>query len=211
VAAPPKPEVKPEVKPAPKPPEAKPEVAKAEEPKHIRRERHHRSESHEVAQNDVEPVKHEAPPPPPKKKSGGNDAFDAIFGGGDDSSSGSSGSSDNGGGSSRRHSSVYVPPAPGQADIPDTLEQSDIMKVVLDNKPSIVKCVNEQKARDPSLSGRLVMRWTILASGRTSGVAVRTDEFKRTHMATCIAGLIRGWKFPRHRTQGEPIDFPFTF
>lgn len=105
---------------------------------------------------------------------------------------------------------AYVPPEPG-GGVPDRLQQSDIMAVVLANKPAIVKCVNEQKKKDPSLSGKLVMRWTIQTSGKTSAVSCRTDEFRTTYMATCISGLIKSWSFPRHKRQGEPIDFPFTF
>src|SRR5919197_958511 len=67
---------------------------------------------------------------------------------------------------------VYIPPAPGSADIPERLGSSDIMSVVLANKPSIVKCVSQQKAKDPGLSGKLVMRWTIKTNGRTGGVSV---------------------------------------
>jgi hypothetical protein len=83
--------------------------------------------------------------------------------------------------------------------------------VVVANKPAIVKCVNEQKKQQPGLTGKLVMRWTIQTSGRTSGVAVKSEEFKKTYMANCISGLIKNWSFPKHKKQGEPIDFPFTF
>ncbi|MDY7229821.1 adventurous gliding motility protein GltJ [Hyalangium rubrum] len=108
----------------------------------------------------------------------------------------------------------YIPPEPGGGGggkVQEQLAQSDIMSVVLANKPAIVKCVNEQKKRDPGISGKLVMRWTIQPSGKTTAVSVRTDEFKKTYMATCITGLIKGWSFPKHRKQGDPIDFPFTF
>ncbi|NMO15734.1 adventurous gliding motility protein GltJ [Pyxidicoccus fallax] len=105
---------------------------------------------------------------------------------------------------------AYVPPEPGGAT-PERLQQSDIMAVVLANKPAIVKCVNEQKKKDPALSGKLVMRWTIQTSGKTTAVSCRTDEFRTTYMATCISGLIKSWSFPKHKKQGEPIDFPFTF
>jgi len=71
--------------------------------------------------------------------------------------------------------------------------------------------VNEQKKRDPGISGKLVMRWVIQTSGKTTSVSVRTDEFKKTYMASCITGLIKGWTFPKHKKQGDPIDFPFTF
>jgi predicted Zn finger-like uncharacterized protein len=107
----------------------------------------------------------------------------------------------------------YIPPEPGggSAKVQESLAQSDIMSVVLNNKPAIVKCVNEQKKRDPDISGKLVMRWVIQTSGKTTGVSVRTDEFKKTYMASCITGLIKGWNFPKHKKQGDPIDFPFTF
>ncbi|RKH64629.1 DUF4339 domain-containing protein [Corallococcus interemptor] len=105
---------------------------------------------------------------------------------------------------------AYIPPEPGGGTL-DRLQQSDIMQVVLNNKPAIVKCVNEQKQKDPSLSGKLVMRWTVQTSGKTTNVSCRTDEFRSSYMATCITGLIKSWSFPKHQKQGEPIDFPFTF
>jgi len=106
---------------------------------------------------------------------------------------------------------VYIPPAPGSADIPERLGSSDIMSVVLANKPSIRRCVEEQKSKDPGQSGKLVMRWTIKTNGRTGSVSVMTDEFRSTYMASCLGGLVRSWRFPAHRVQGDPVDFPFTF
>jgi predicted Zn finger-like uncharacterized protein len=108
--------------------------------------------------------------------------------------------------------STYIPPEPGGgANVPERLGQSDIMAVVVANKPAIVKCVNEQKKKDPGLNGRLVMRWVIQPNGRTTGVSVKSEEFKKTYMASCISGLIKGWNFPKHKKQGDPIDFPFIF
>jgi predicted Zn finger-like uncharacterized protein len=112
----------------------------------------------------------------------------------------------------RGSQSTYIPPEPGRGgNVQDKLGQSDIMQVVLANKPAIVKCVSEQKKKDPGLSGKLVMRWTIDTSGKTKNVSCQTSEFRSTYMATCITGLIKGWSFPKHKVQGQPIDFPFTF
>ncbi len=104
----------------------------------------------------------------------------------------------------------YVPPEPGGGTL-ERLGQAEITKVVVANKPAIVKCVNEQKKMNPGLSGKIVMRWTVQTNGKTKGVAVMTDEYKKTHMATCLSGLVKQWTFPKHRKQGEPVDFPFTF
>lgn len=97
------------------------------------------------------------------------------------------------------------------ANLPERLSQSDIMQVVVANKPAIVKCVNEQKKKDPTLSGRLMMRWTIQTSGKTTSVQVTSDEFKKTYLASCMTGLVKGWSFPKHKKPGAAVDFPFTF
>ena len=141
-------------------------------------------------------------------KSGGNadDEFDELFG------------TKKAGGSTKPEASAngrtaYIPPEPGGGSgaSQERLGQSDIMQVVLANKPAIIKCVGEQKKKDPGLSGKLVMRWTIQTNGKTKNVSCQTAEFRSTYMATCISGLIKGWSFPKHKVQGEPIDFPFTF
>ncbi|QAT84038.1 adventurous gliding motility protein AgmX [Corallococcus coralloides] len=132
---------------------------------------------------------------------GGDDDFDELFGTKKPTAAKPA---------SKPTATAYIPPEPGGGTLV-RLQQSDIMQVVLNNKPAIVKCVNEQKQKDPSLSGKLVMRWTVQTSGKTTGVSCRTDEFRTSYMATCITGLIKSWSFPRHQKQGEPIDFPFTF
>ncbi len=109
--------------------------------------------------------------------------------------------------------STYIPPEPGSgsSNSLEKLGQADIMAVVVANKPAIKKCVDEQKKRDPGSSGRLVMRWTIQPSGKTTAVSIKSEEFKKTYLASCMSGLIKSWTFPKHRKQGDPIDFPFIF
>jgi predicted Zn finger-like uncharacterized protein len=152
--------------------------------------------------DDEEPVARSKPQP----KSGGNadDEFDELFG---TKKTGPKNDTESANGRT-----AYIPPEPGGGGAAlDRLGQSDIMQVVLANKPAIIKCVNEQKKKDPGLSGKLVMRWTIQTNGKTKNVSCQTSEFRSTYMASCISGLIKGWTFPKHKVQGEPIDFPFTF
>ncbi len=134
-----------------------------------------------------------------------DDEFDELFGTSKSTKKETSSSSSSG-------RTAYIPPAPGGGgNVQERLGQSDIMQVVLANKTAIVKCVNEQKRKDPGLSGKLVMRWSIQTNGRTKNVSCQTSEFRNTYMASCISGLIKGWSFPKHKVQGKPIDFPFTF
>jgi hypothetical protein len=108
-------------------------------------------------------------------------------------------------------SKVYTPPQPSPQSIPERLSQSDIMAVVIAHKPNIVRCVNAQKKSDPNLTGRLVMRFEIRPNGSTQNVRSRSPEFGKTVMARCITQELQSWTFPRHKIQGDFIDFPFIF
>lgn len=163
--------------------------------------RHAREESGGGGEEFSSPVKSGKPPPEP---SGDDDDFAKAFGGGSKSSDAPA--------PKKHKSDVYIPDAPGGGgSIPDSLQPSDIMATVLANKPALVNCVSEQKKRNPGVSGRLVMQWDISPSGRTSHISVVSDEFKSTYMAQCMSGLIKGWQFPKHKTQGDPVKFPFNF
>lgn len=154
------------------------------------------SDDDEVGSFTVGPKKSTPPPDP----SASDDDFEREFGGGK-----------SGSGKRAKTPSTYVPPAPGSADIPESLSQSDIIQVVVQHKPAILKCAEEQKKVDPGTSGRLVMRWSILPSGKPTQVSAQSSEFKSTPMAACLTKLIPTWTFPRHKSQGPAIDFPFTF
>ncbi len=111
---------------------------------------------------------------------------------------------------SRRTS--YIPPAPGAAlEVKDSLRQSDIMEVVMSHRAELARCVNDQHLKEPGVNGKLVMKWVISANGVVIQVWVMSEEFKSTYVAHCIAKLIKTWKFPKARTSGDPVVFPFKF
>jgi predicted Zn finger-like uncharacterized protein len=156
------------------------------------------------------------PPPPPAREArpsapesgGGDDDFAKAFGVAKEAPAKKEASGEGGGG---KKAPVYIPPAPGSAPLKESLGQSDIFEVVLANKADLAKCAELQRQKDPSTSGRLMMRWTIETSGKTSNIGVASEEFKGTYMATCVSGLVKGWQFPRHSQKGEPVVFPFKF
>lgn len=184
-----------EKSPAPSVAQAPSETRPSSAPRPKRRLQEDRSEAEPT---EVEKPSRRVPEP-------GGDEFDSLFGGGSRSVPKPTAPS-----SAPRQASVYVPPAPGSGgDVQDKLGQSDIMQVVLSQKASLKKCVDEQRRRSPGVEGTLVMRWTVSPSGRTSNVTVVSDEFRSTYIASCMGTLIKGWTFPRHRVQGEPVTFPF--
>jgi hypothetical protein len=138
----------------------------------------------------------------PRNKS--DDLFDEVFGTPDGKKAAPAGD--------KSKKTAYVPPAPGVTDVPEKVGDGDIMSVVLANKSSMVRCVDEQKSRDPNLHGTLVMHWVIQTSGKTTNVAPVTEGYKSSYFATCMTGLVKTWQFPKHRfSPGQAVDFPFKF
>jgi hypothetical protein len=185
---------------------ATPETTVAKLEKRIRRERIHSNGKAAAEPDSAPPTKSEKAEKHEQVAkagpAGADDEFDREFGGNSKKS--------NGANKTERRASVYIPPAPG-SEIPDSLGPGEIMQVVVANKPSILKCAAEQKKKDATMAGKIVMRWGILPTGKTTNVTCISDQFKSSYMAQCIGGLIKGWQFPRHKVAGEPIDFPFTF
>ncbi|MFL5345489.1 MAG: AgmX/PglI C-terminal domain-containing protein [Hyalangium sp.] len=107
--------------------------------------------------------------------------------------------------------SVWIPPAPGET-IQESLTPEDIQKVVVTNQPAITSCIRRNKDAIPGLSGgKFMMRWFVSPDGSTYGVAMETQALRGTALATCIEGLVKDWKFPKHQNQMGPIRFPFIF
>jgi Ca-activated chloride channel family protein len=158
----------------------------------------------------------EKPSRPVTEAKGGDDEFSKAFGGGGDDTpkkSSKSLSFDPDDGDKAKRRDIYIPPAPGgaSAEVKESLGQSDIMQVVKWNVPAIQACVGKQREKDPGLSGKIVIKWTILTSGKTAKIEIVSLEFKDTYLASCLSGLIKTWQFPRTATQGDPVVFPFKF
>ncbi|HVI74524.1 MAG TPA: GYF domain-containing protein [Anaeromyxobacteraceae bacterium] len=106
--------------------------------------------------------------------------------------------------------SVYVPPAIG-ADLPDSVSQSQIQEAVAGQKNALLRCIEQQRAADPEARGTLRLRWMIIGDGGVRDVRVLSEEFARQPVAPCISGVVKGIRFPRSRTTGQEVVFPFKF
>jgi hypothetical protein len=106
---------------------------------------------------------------------------------------------------------VYIPPDPKPLAAPASLAQSDIFSVVLSNKGDIAECVSAQKLQSAEGTRRVVMRWTILPSGKVTDVDTDTRAYQGTPLALCLEGKIQARTFPKHQEQGAPVHFPFVF
>jgi hypothetical protein len=95
--------------------------------------------------------------------------------------------------------------------IPETITVPQIMSVINDNKPAVVECLNQQKARSPEATGTVTMQWKIFPAGGTDEVVAVQGGKEAPWLAECLAKTIRTWKFPAHKKQTSPAKFPFKY
>lgn len=62
----------------------------------------------------------------------------------------------------------------------------------------------------PALSGQLVVRFTVEASGVVSAVRIERDTVGDRSMNECVLAAVRGWQFPRG-AEAETVSYPFQF
>ncbi len=129
----------------------------------------------------------------------GDDEFGATFGGGSETKVGVKG----------KPRTVYVPPPVGKAGQLE-LSQASIMETVKAHLPAIKQCVERQRQKDPSVTGKLLVKWVVQPDGTVTLVEVQSDEFKTSTFASCLLPLIKTWKFPPS-SQATPVVFPFKF
>jgi TonB family protein len=76
---------------------------------------------------------------------------------------------------------------------------------------AIQSCYEKELRRNPSLKGRVVVRFTITTSGRASEVEIEENGVGNEAVASCIRTYIRGWVFPFKPDDDVSVAYPFVF
>jgi TonB family protein len=76
---------------------------------------------------------------------------------------------------------------------------------------AIKACYERALKRNPNLSGKVVVRWTITAAGTVNGVDIDQDTLGDSEVTNCIKGLVARWRFPTPQGGSVEVSFPFVF
>lgn len=110
--------------------------------------------------------------------------------------------------SEKRVSGVVKSEAPA---VDGDLDPSIVSKEVRSRLGAIKACYERALKRSPTLSGKVVIHWTITAAGTVSGVDVENDTMGDNEVASCIKSLIARWRFPAPSGGSVEVSFPFVF
>lgn len=76
---------------------------------------------------------------------------------------------------------------------------------------SVQACYEKELKRNPSLRGKIVVRFVILTTGRVNEVSIDQNTMGDQEVASCIVNTIRRWSFPVKPEEDAPVSFPFVF
>jgi len=91
------------------------------------------------------------------------------------------------------------------------LDPGLISKEVRARAGAIKACYERALKRNPTLTGKIVMHWTITAAGTVSGVDVEQDSLGDSEVGSCIKSLVARWRFPAPAGGSVDVSFPFVF
>ncbi len=92
------------------------------------------------------------------------------------------------------------------------LERDDVRMVVRTKLPEVRACFELGLAEQPTLEGRVALRFTIDAMGRVREPSVAADELGLAPVTECLLDSLATWQFPLPRDGRElTIVYPFHF
>lgn len=91
------------------------------------------------------------------------------------------------------------------------LDPGIVAKEVRSRLGAIKACYERALKRNPNLSGKVVIHWTITAAGTVSGVDVEQDTMGDAEVSSCIKSLVARWRFPAPSGGSVEVSFPFVF
>jgi outer membrane biosynthesis protein TonB len=99
---------------------------------------------------------------------------------------------------------------PVEVDSAD-VDRAALTKFVNTRKSGIVACYEAELKRNPTLKGKVVVRFNITPSGRTGDVEIEENTLNNDVVASCIKTKIRGWIFPFKPDADVAVAYPFVF
>jgi TonB family protein len=97
-----------------------------------------------------------------------------------------------------------------KAEVHGKLDKDIVRRIVRAHINEIRHCYNKALVDDPAEKGRVVVRFTIDATGHVTAADPIESSVKNAELPTCMATAIKRWKFPKPEDGGSVgVTYPF--
>jgi hypothetical protein len=100
----------------------------------------------------------------------------------------------------------------GQPTIEGHLDREIIQRVIREHRREIRDCYQRELQRNPDLSGRIMVSFTIDPRGNVARATVSESDLNSSTVEDCVAARFRRFVFPEPSTPGlVHVNYPFVF
>ena len=100
----------------------------------------------------------------------------------------------------------------GRPSVSGSLDKRIIRKVVNQHKRELRSCYEKEVVKDPTLKGKITVKWSIDTLGNVANAAIASDTMNSAEVSSCIVKSVKGWRFPSPKGGGlVVVSYPFLF
>jgi hypothetical protein len=92
-----------------------------------------------------------------------------------------------------------------------TVDAAAIAREIRTRRRAIAACYERALKNQPTLAGKLVVRFSLAAAGTVTAVDVDDDSLGAPDVTACIRGVVLRWRFPALTEGPAELSFPFVF
>ncbi len=91
------------------------------------------------------------------------------------------------------------------------LSREEIAKVVNGGAAELQRCYERELLRSSGLEGTITMEWIIGPGGDVTSTRLKGSTLRSEEVASCVSGVVKGWKFPKPTGGSVTVTYPFQF
>ena len=99
---------------------------------------------------------------------------------------------------------------PGQANVRGSLDKEIIRRIIRRHINEVKYCYEQELTKKPELGGRIMVQFTIAASGQVIASVLQNSTMGNARVENCTVQAVRRWEFPKPLGGGIVIvSYPF--
>jgi TonB family protein len=100
---------------------------------------------------------------------------------------------------------------PGQANVRGSLDKEIIRRIIARHLNEVRYCYEQELTKKPGLGGRVLVQFTIAASGQVIASVLQNSTMGNARVENCTVQAVRRWEFPKPLGGGIVIvSYPFV-
>jgi len=92
-----------------------------------------------------------------------------------------------------------------------SLDKEIVRRIIRRHVNEVRFCYEQQLMKNPNLGGRIMVQFTIAATGQVISSIVQSSTMRNLRVESCTAEAVRRWEFPKPAGGGLVIvSYPFV-